>query len=144
VQVTFRIGRILVKKLVCVLGSLAVMGLAGAEPAKAPSIKEVMQKLNKGAKAPMPRLKNELKTSKPNWKTIQEATSEVAVLGAALPTNSPKQGDPANYKKLAEAFASNAQALDDAAKKEELKTAQEAFGKMSNACSACHKVHRPR
>ena len=68
----------------------------------------------------MATLKGALKSQSPDWAVVQKETKTYAKFAADMPKNDPPKGDAASYKKLAKAFASNAKALDDAAKKEDL------------------------
>jgi cytochrome c556 len=44
---------------------------------------------------------------------------------------------------LAKAYAASAKSLEEAAEKENLKGARDAFKKISGSCTACHESHRP-
>src|SRR5437899_2533849 len=63
--------------------------LAVAQDDKAPTIKQVMGKLHKGAKAPIAQLKTQLSAPSPNWESIQKTTKDFVILGAALAKNDP-------------------------------------------------------
>ena len=102
-----------------------------------------MQKLHKGANAPLAKLKKALAADSPDWKEIQKTTKDFATLGADLPKNDPPKGDKEDFKKLAESYSKNAKALNEAAKEEDKAEAQAAFKKVSTSCMACHKAHRP-
>lgn len=134
------------KRLACAAAVTAVMaaaGLAGADDEPTPTIKEVMQKLHKGADSPLARLKAAFKSDAPDWKSVQDTTKDFVILGASLAKNDPPRGDAAGYKSLAEAYYENAKDLDDAAKEEGLDEARAAFMKVSTSCMACHKAHKP-
>jgi cytochrome c' len=138
------------KKLVCVacmVGLVAISGFAtgfaGSDDEKTPTIKEVMQKLHKGANSPLAKVKKALAADSPDWKDIQKTTKDFATYGAALPKNDPPKGEKEDFKKQADAYSDNAKALNDAAKKEDKEAAQAAFKKVSTSCTACHKAHRP-
>jgi len=124
---------------------LVVLGatvLAASSDDKTPTIEEVMQKLHKGANAPIAKLKTSLKASSPSWKSIQKLTKTYSTLAAAMPKNEAPKGDQAAYKKLADAFASNAKTLDNAAQDEDQAAAKAAFAKIGASCKACHTAHR--
>ncbi len=131
----------------CAFGLVAISGLAtgpaGADDEKTATIKQVMQKLHKGANAPLAKLKKALAADSPDWKDIQKTTKNFATLGADLPKNDPPKGDKEDYKKLADAYCANAKALNEAAKKEDKEKAEAAFKKVSTSCMACHKAHKP-
>ncbi|MDB5349836.1 MAG: hypothetical protein JWN86_1083 [Planctomycetota bacterium] len=127
--------------------SLGVLGLAlasaGAGDAETPTIKSVMQKLNgKGAKAESARLRTALAKPSPDWKTVQTSTKEFAALSASLAKSEPPRGDAESWKKFAEAYASQCQALDDAAGKKSVADTKAAFQKVSMSCMGCHKSHK--
>jgi cytochrome c556 len=126
----------------CVLVVLGATVVAATSDDKTPTIEEVMDKLHKGRNSHLAKVQKALKSASPNWKTVQKSTKLFAELGAALPKNEAPKGDQAAYKKLAEAYASNAKALDEAAKDEDLAAAKSAIGKISGSCKACHNAHK--
>ena len=90
------------KRFACVASVLAVLALAaGADNPETQTVKQLMNKLHKGANAPLTRLKTALKSETPDWKKVQDASKELVVLGAGLPKTEPAKGDKANYEKLA-------------------------------------------
>jgi cytochrome c556 len=136
------------KSLICgasMFSLLVVVGLAGrtvgADDAPA-TIDKIMETLHKGRRSPMATLKGALKSQSPDWAVVQKETKTYAKFAADMPKNDPPKGDAASYKKLAKAFASNATALDDAAKKEDLQATKAALGKIGGSCMGCHKAHR--
>jgi cytochrome c556 len=138
------------KMLICVLFVLGLVTLSGlasqfarSDDEKTPTIKEVMQKLHKGPNAALAKLKKDLASDSLDWKDIQAKTKEFETYGAALPKNDPPKGEKENWKKLADSYFETAKKLNAAAKKEEKDGVQTAFAKISNACAACHKAHRP-
>src|SRR5689334_23092560 len=98
-----------------VLGPLGTAALATgrAQDEKTPTIKEVMTRLHKGARSPLAQLKAQLKQARPPWKQVQDETKDFVILGASLAKNEPPKGDPASWKKLADAYFDNAKTLDD-------------------------------
>ena len=83
------------KRLACVLSVVSLVvasGLAGAQDENSPTIKDVMQKFHKGANSPLAKLKTALKSDTPDWKSIQDASKDFVILGAALAKNDPPQG----------------------------------------------------
>lgn len=134
------------KKLACVASVLAVVAassLAATDEQETPTIKEVMQKLHKGANSPLAKLKTALKADTPDWTSIQSLTKDFEKLGASLARNDPPKGEKADFKKLADDYYKNAKALNGAAKEENKADAQAAFKKVSSSCAACHKAHKP-
>jgi cytochrome c556 len=123
---------------------LAVLaaGRAGAQDGKTPAIKDVMDKLHKGAKSPLAQLKAQLKAESPDWSEVQKLSKEFVEYGSALPKNTPPRGDVDDFKKLATTYYENAKAIDAAARKEDKKAAQAAFSKLSSLCKTCHAAHK--
>lgn len=129
------------------LSALAILGLAslafgGDDDDNKATIKEVMDKLHKGADSPLAKLKTAFKADSPDWKAVQDETKDFVILGAALAKNDPPKGEKADFKKLADAYYENAKKMDDAAKKEDKTAAEAAFKKVSTSCMACHKAHK--
>ena len=128
------------------LAALAIVGLAlataGAKDDEVPSIKEVMQKLHKGAKSPLAAIKKSLADDSPDWKDLQDKTKDFVILGAALAKNEPPKGEFESWKKLADGYFEDSKDLDDAAKEEDLKATRDAFKEVSGSCMACHKAHK--
>lgn len=141
----------MMKRAICGLSMLSLVLVAGmvSEPAgaadkeKSSTIKEIMGTLHKGGKAPFAALKTALKSDSPNWGHVRKETKLYASCSAGLTKNDPPKGDKESYQKLAKAFASNARALDEAAKKEDLNSARDSFKKIGSSCAACHKSHKP-
>ena len=101
---------------------VAAVILGGRSPAfqdKPPTVAEVMRKLNSGTTSLTPTLAQDLKDAEPDWEGIQESTAEYVKLTALLPSGTPPKGDKASWKRLAEAYAANARALDAAAKRKD-------------------------
>jgi hypothetical protein len=114
-----------------------------AQGDKTPTIKEIMGKLHKGTTSLRPALGKELKAEEPNWEEVQKQTKEFALLAASIGKNDPPMGEKASWEKLTKAYADTAKAMDAAAQKKDKKAALAAHGKLSGACLACHKAHRP-
>jgi len=136
------------KKWVLIAGSLLVVsaalvaGRADAEDESTPSIKEVMDRLHKGANSPLNKLKAELKSDEPAWDEIAKQTKDFVILGAALSKNEPKKGSKASWNTLAEGYFVNAKALDDSAKSHDKAATQTALQRLSASCKVCHAVHK--
>lgn len=128
------------------LMSLLVLGAAlptaDAEDTTVPTIKKAMQVLHKGANSPLATLKKSLASDSPNWKQVQDKTKDFVILGASLAKNDPPKGEKASWTKLADSYFSHSKAMDDAAKKEDLKGTRDAFKTLSTSCMACHKAHK--
>jgi cytochrome c556 len=116
---------------------------ARSDDEKTPTIKEVMQKLHKGPKAELSKLKKDLAADSLDWSDIKEKAKEIETYGAALPKNDPPKGAKDDWKKLADSYVESAKKLNASAKKEDKEGVTAAFGKLSTSCAACHKSHKP-
>jgi cytochrome c556 len=126
----------------CVASVLVVLVMAARADDSAPSIKEIMGKLHRGANAPLAKLKTALKADTPDWKDIQDKTKDFVIFGAALAKNTPPRGDKAGFEKHADAYYQNAKSLDDAVKAEDRAKAQAALNRITASCKACHPAHK--
>jgi cytochrome c556 len=124
-----------------VIAAPLVTGQAGAGD-EASSIKEIMGKLHKGAKAPLAQLKTQLKSESPDWAAIQGETKEFVSLGASLSKFEPPKGEASAYKTLAANYYDHAKALDAAAHKKDVAATKTALGKISASCKECHSAHK--
>jgi hypothetical protein len=109
---------------------------------RAPTVKQIMAKLNKGPAALTPVLKKELQAPQPAWGEIQNQTQEYIRLVADLEKCEPPKGDGASWSKFTKEYATNAQALDDAVHKKDKGAALTAHGKITRSCAGCHRSHR--
>jgi cytochrome c556 len=130
------------KRTACAASVLAVLILAAGADDSAPSIKEIMGKLHKGANAPLAKLKTALKADTPDWKDIQDKTKDFVIFGSALAKNTPPRGDKADFEKRADAYYQHAKSLDDATKAEDRAKAQAALDRIGASCRACHSAHK--
>jgi hypothetical protein len=126
-----------------VLGLLAVAA-AGAQDKKTPTIKQVMEKLHKGANPPIANLRKALQAEEPDWSAIQKTTKDFVILGAALAKNNPPRGDKESWAKLARQYFTAAKAMDDAAEQKDKPATLAARAKLAGSCMACHRVHKKR
>jgi cytochrome c556 len=138
------------RKLICVVFVLSLITLSTLADRTArsgdettPTIKEVMRKLHKGPGSALGKLKKDLAADSPDWTEIQARTKDFETYGAALPKNDPPQGEKEDWQKRADSYYENAKKLNASAKKEDKAGVKAAFSKISNACAACHKAHRP-
>jgi cytochrome c556 len=137
------------QRLTCVVLLLAPLAVAVAATSsdgaadKTPTVKEIMEKSNKGSDSYLYGVDRDLKEDEIPWDDIKQATREMVKLGNALAKNDPPRGDKDSWKKLTKAYGENVKALDAAARKENPRTAKAALAKLKNSCTACHKVHRP-
>jgi cytochrome c556 len=116
----------------------------GAQSEDTPSIKEVMQKLHKGAKAPLIMVRKDVQANPPKWDEVKKLTKDFVILGAGLAKNDPPRGDKGHWTKLANQYFENAKAMDDAAQKEDKSAVLAARGKLTASCKACHDAHQER
>ncbi len=140
------------RSLICAASVLAVVtfaclaaGSAGAQDEEeTPAIKVIMQKLHgKEKTSPLNALKAALKGNSPDWEAVQKEAKLFKKYGDALPKNDPPRGKKEAYEKLAKAYAASAKSLEEAAEKENLKSAKDALKKIQGSCTACHKSHKP-
>jgi hypothetical protein len=140
-------GRVVMKSLVCaVAGVIGVMAVALASAFaadKIPTVKEIMDKLHKGANPPIILIKRSLQSGEPDWEEIQKQTKEFVELGGALGKNDPPQGDNASWAKLTKQYFENAKAMDAAAQKNDKRETLRYQAKLAGSCTTCHKIHRP-
>jgi cytochrome c556 len=116
---------------------------AGAQDDEKPTIKQIMAKLHKGAKAPLKAVQAELKGGSPDWTKIETEAKVIEKFGAYLPKAEAPKGDQAAYEKLAKAYATNAKTLESAAGDKDLEKARGASNKLGASCKSCHSAHRP-
>src|SRR5207248_6343002 len=138
------------KSLICALSMaflMVVVGIASrtvgaTDDPKPDSIEKLMETLHKGKNAPLATIKAALKKQSPDWAKVQKGSKTYSSLAADLPSFDPPKGDAASFKKLAKTFATNAKALDSAAKKENLEESREAIKKIGGSCMGCHEAHK--
>jgi cytochrome c556 len=115
---------------------------AGAQDDEKPTIKQIMAKLHKGAKAPLKAVQAELKGGSPDWTKIETEAKVIEKFGAYLPKAEAPKGEQAAYEKLAKAYATNAKTLHKAAEDQDLAKAKDATKKLGGSCKACHDEHK--
>jgi hypothetical protein len=137
------------KKCLCVAGVVAlalivVLSPTGAQGDKAPTIKDVMGKLNKGPNAMTPTIGKDLKDDPPAWDDLQKETKDFVKCVEALGKNTPPKGEKDSWEKLTKAYLDNAKALEAATAKKDKKAAQDAYGRLAapGNCKACHSEHK--
>jgi len=135
------------RNLICTASVMCLLVIAGvvsrgANDDAPATIEKIMDTLHKGKKSAISTLKTALKSQSPDWATVQKETKTYNKFAADLPKNDPPKGDPAAFKKLAKAFATNAKALNDAAEKEDLAAANAALRKIGGSCKVCHDAHK--
>src|SRR5262245_3476269 len=102
------------KTIVLITGAVLVAfasllaGEASSQDGKTPSIKDVMNKLHKGAPSPLARLKTDLSAPSPDWAALEKASKDFVILGAALAKNDPPKGDKSSWAKLADSYFQDA------------------------------------
>lgn len=127
---------------VVALGLLVTLGPVSAQDQKTPTIKEVMEKLHKGSSSSLSMLGKELKRKPTPWEEIQRSTKDFVIFGAALAKNDPPRGDKASWQRLAQEYYETAKAMDEAASSKQLAAVNQARGRLTKSCKACHDAHR--
>ena len=136
------------KRLVCLAGALAVIGLAvlsaslaGAADEKAATIKDVMDALHKEAKSPLAQLKAELKAESPDWAKIKMTTKEFVTYGAALPkTIAPRRFS--GFQEARHELLQRRQGRRRGGAEGGQVGRQAAFSKLTGMCKTCHAAHK--
>lgn len=117
---------------------------AGAQDDEKPTIKQIMARLHKGAKAPLKAVQAELKGGSPDWAKVETDAKVIEKFGAFLAKTEAPRGDQADYVKLAKAYHQNAEDLEEAAGDKNLEKARAATKKLGASCKSCHTAHRPQ
>jgi hypothetical protein len=135
------------KSLACVVAGVIGIAVIAHGPTfaedKIPTIKEIMDRLHKGANPPIILIKRSLQSGDPDWEEIQKQTKEFVDLGKALGKNDPPMGDKASWTKLAKQYLENAKGMDAAAQKNDKRETLRYQAKLAGSCTTCHKTHRP-
>lgn len=118
------------------------LGPAAAQDEKTPTIKEAMDKLHKGGNSLLASIGKQFNAQPTPWTRIQKSTKDVVILGAALAKNEPPRGDKESWQRLANAYFTNAKAMDDAAQAQDLAQTKAARGRLARSCKACHDAHK--
>jgi hypothetical protein len=126
------------------LAVVVVLTPAGAQDNKAPTIKQVMKKLNSGPNSMTATIGKELQDDPPIWDDIKKETQEYVKMADALGKNDPPKGEKDSWSKLSKDYAENAKALDEATQKKDKKAALAAHKKITTSCMACHTEHRKK
>jgi cytochrome c556 len=122
------------------LGLTVCEGVFAAE--RAPSIEEIMKKVNGGKGLQKKQLPDSLKASPVDWPAVQKLTKEYAELAAALGQNDPPKGEKASWAKLTKAYADAAKKLNDAAEKKDKEALLAVHNQIGKSCGGCHKAHK--
>jgi hypothetical protein len=123
-------------------GALVVLAGLALAAGDIESVKDIMVKLNKGPTCLTVSLKKGLQQNKPDWDDIQTQAKEYADLTAALAKADPPLGSKGSWAKLTKNYAETASALATAADKKNKTAALTAHQRLTQACMACHRVHR--
>jgi hypothetical protein len=125
------------------LVALMLAGPTGAQTAKAPTVKEIMARVNKPGGSFF-QIARELKQDEPGWNELQSQAKELAQLAALLGKSPPPRGEKASWEKLAKTYADNAVAVQQAIDNRDRKAALAAVAVLGDAasCKACHAAHR--
>jgi cytochrome c556 len=123
---------------VLVLSTLPVSPAREDKPLDAHAI---MEKANKPG-GPYFRVVRELKEKNPDWEDVHDDALDIAQLAKELGKTTPPKGDAASWKALTAAYADTATMLEKATLAKNLATSRAAIARMTDNCTACHKVHR--
>ncbi|HEY3787250.1 MAG TPA: cytochrome c [Urbifossiella sp.] len=129
-------------------GTLALMialGAASADDKKTPTTKMIMKTLFGAPKGEMNLCQKCVAAGKgEKWDEAQKYAKTLADLGASLPKNPCPRGDADSWEKLTKQFAEQTKAIAKAADDKDSKEFEEATGKFTKACGACHMAHRAK
>ncbi len=118
---------------------VAFSSMTAANNLAEPTIKDVMDKVNKGKDCLKNGIDADIKAAK--WDDLTTKAKELVPLAKALGKNDPPKGSKESWKKLTDSYAKAAEDLQAAAEKKDATAAATAF-KGLTACMACHSVHR--
>ena len=121
-------------------GQWPMMGGPGGRPHG--PIGELMTKLAKGKQSINGQIGEALKANPTPWDTIQPQAKEYAQMASKLGEFPPPKGEPASWKKMADAFAQSASELQQASDTKNLEAANKAFTALAGSCKSCHDAHR--
>ena len=135
-------GRLVAGVVACTFGVLFTAGaiLAEPRPADPMGIEDIMKKGHAGKKSLLNVVKAGVKEEK--WDTLTDAAKSLKAFGEDLGKNKPEKGDDASWKKLTTEYATNMTAIAGGIEKKDAKATNEALGKMSKSCKACHDGHK--
>jgi len=123
------------------LAAVALLAGAALAGGKAPTIKDIMSRLNKPGGL-YPSISKELKADDTDWDEVHDQSKTFAKLAAELGKNTPPKGSPESWAKLTKEYADNARLLEQAAAKRDRTAANAARSRLGNdACKTCHKEH---
>jgi cytochrome c' len=128
---------------VCISMGLQTARAVSPAPSAAPTVEDVMKKLNSGRPSLTQRIGQELNSQAPPWEMIQQQTAEYRTMATALEQNEPPKGSKESWKKLASAYGTLATTLDEAAKRKDQNAAKQAHRQLMGSCMPCHREHRP-
>ena len=136
-------GRWLAGVAACACGVLFTAGaiLAEPRPLEVTGIEEIMKKGHAGKKSLLNVVKAGVKEEK--WDGLADPAKTLKKYGEELGKNKPDKGDDASWKKLTTEYGATMTAIADGIEKKDQKATNEALGKMSKSCKACHDQHKP-
>lgn len=117
-------------------------GLAAAATMRSPDISEIMNKGHNAKTGFIVQLRNEMKKGSPDWKTVQDTSSEFVKLAEGLPANDPPKGSKDSWKKLCDTYVKTVKDLDAAAQKKNKSGCDAALAKLGKSCGGCHSQHK--
>jgi cytochrome c556 len=126
------------------LAAVAILAGPALAQDKAPTIKEIMARLNKPGGI-YPSISKELKADDTDWDEVHDQAKTFAKLAAELGKNTPPVGAADSWAKLTKEYADNARALEEAAGKKDRTAANAARARLGDAsCKSCHTAHRKK
>jgi cytochrome c556 len=108
------------------------------------TVKEIMGQINKGPTALFPTVRKNLSADAPDWASLQKQSKEIATLVEWMAKKEPPRGEKASWSKHTKDYLAETKALADAAQKKDKDGMIGVHARITKACSACHKEHRPQ
>jgi cytochrome c556 len=105
-------------------------------------IRQIMNKINEGNQAILPRVGSELAEENPPWDAIGVQVKELVQLSDELGKYDPPTGDKESWQQQTKAFTDNTAELERAARARDRDKARAAHKKLEESCASCHKAHR--
>ena len=135
-------GRLVVGVVACTFGVLFTAGAILATPRPVEdfaSAHDIMKK-GHGKKGLLTQIKDGVKAEK--WDDIAKPAAELKKFGEELGKNKPEKGEDASWKKLTGDYKTMMLSIAEGVEKKDAKATNEALGKMSKSCKACHDGHK--
>ena len=108
------------------------------------TVKEIMGQINKGPTALFPTVRKNLSADAPDWAGLQKQSKEIATLVEWMAKKEPPRGEKTSWSKHTKEYVAETKALADAAQKKDKDGMIGVHARITKACTACHKEHRPQ